>query len=63
MRRSYQSGAQKRKLAEEKKKQIEANLTKVSKLTSFFRSSTSHASSSASEQIESTSNEDVRIKS
>lgn len=61
MTRIYQSGAQKRKLTEERKKRIEADLTKVPKLTSFFQSSTSHASSSASEEIES-SNEDVRIK-
>lgn len=61
MPRSYQSGAQKRKVAEERKKEIQATLSKVPKLTSFFQSSTSHASSSASEQIESISNEDVRI--
>ena len=63
MPRTYQSGAQKRKAAEEKKKQNEATLAKVPKLTSFFQSSTSHAPSSASEHIESTSKKEVRIKS
>lgn len=50
--RNYLSGAQKRKLAEEKKKKIEDELKKIPKLNQLFRvdkpsaSTTSHSSTS-----------------